>query len=408
VSIASRAAIGIALLGSLLTTGIVPAALSAQWTATISVQETAGIRRTSYPANVSFSIPQDRLLPTTQNVRLYEGESSVPVQATARVRWPVEGSVRRLELDFNVSLAPYEVKTLELRYGPDVLPDTAEVRGLSVVEDDTSIQSGRVRFGKPGSALFQSIAYRDELIGAGRNGIAITGRNGITYGASDVEWAAPQILKPGPLVVQIRYDGRLDMGTAVVPVVVSVEMPSSKSWVETRLTVDDDGSVVRDIAIETPLALGPHPWSWDWGTANGTYGAFRDANASMVLTERIEGDREGSWQILTGPRGEERPYESSDVGGYDVVQRWGHLVGQGEAVAFAITGINPPGTVTVALDGSGQTTFRFGQDSADLNGFIANFHSLTLYQHYVSTPVSIGAATSPASILAPLRVSVEP
>jgi hypothetical protein len=31
---------------------------------------------------------------------------------------------------------------------------------------------------------------------------------------------------------------------------------------------------------------------------------------------------------------------------------------------------------------------------------------LELYQHYVSTPVPIGAATSPASILSPLVVSV--
>jgi hypothetical protein len=32
---------------------------------------------------------------------------------------------------------------------------------------------------------------------------------------------------------------------------------------------------------------------------------------------------------------------------------------------------------------------------------------LTVYEHYVATPVPIGAATSPASALSPLTVTVE-
>jgi hypothetical protein len=386
-----------------------PSFAGAQWTASIRVEETAGIRRTSFPVRTSFEIPAGRLQsavaegewrPVTEHVRLEDGGASVPVQATALTLWG-DGSVRGLELDFNVSLAPNEARALELHYGPETPADTAEVRGLALTEDESSIQSGRVRFGKLPDPLFLSVAYREELITAGRNRIAITDGDGTAHDGSDIDWISSQIMKPGPLVVHVRHFGYLRLGTTDVPVVVNIEMPSSKSWVQVALTVEDSGQLVREVAIETPLALGPHPWSWDWGTPNGTYGALRDADGSMVLTERIDSLEEGSWQIATGPRGEERPYEASDVGGYNVFQRWGHLVGPNEAVAFAARGLSGPGTFTAAFDGSGQTTFRFARSEP-------GYHALTLYQHYVSTPVSIGAATSPASILRPPTVSVEP
>jgi len=57
--------------------------------------------------------------------------------------------------------------------------------------------------------------------------------------------------------------------------------------------------------------------------------------------------------------------------------------------------------VALWLAGTGQATV--GIRSAEP----VTEHSITVYQHYVATPVPIGAATSPASILSPLRVTVD-
>jgi hypothetical protein len=67
-------------------------------------------------------------------------------------------------------------------------------------------------------------------------------------------------------------------------------------------------------------------------------------------------------------------------------------------VAFAVEGFGTqPGTYRVALGGAGQTTFGFSPARPTRE------HRLTVYNHYVSTPVQIGAATSPSSMLNPLR-----
>jgi hypothetical protein len=390
----------LAVLFAAATVGVPPQGLTAQFAATVRVEEPAGIRRTSFPTRARLEIPAGRL-PAVSFVRLEDDGSALPLQAAAISLWP-DGSVRDLEIDFNLSMAPFESKSLELRYGADTLGDTAEVRGLALTEDEISVQSGRVRLGKSGSPLFLSIGYREELVGAGRNGVVVTDREGVDHDASEIEWGPVQVLKPGPLVVHLVYAGALTLGGATVPVRLDVEMPSSKSWVKLTVTAEDPEGRVRDVGIATALALGAHPWSWDWGTSNATYGAFRDGEASMVLTQTVDAPGEGSWLIRTGPRGEERPYEESAPSS-PVAAGSGHLQSGREAVAFAVEGIGVTlGELNVAFDGSGQTTFRFG--AAEPNGS----HRLALYQHYVSTPVSIGAATSPASILAPLSVSIEP
>jgi len=53
------------------------------------------------------------------------------------------------------------------------------------------------------------------------------------------------------------------------------------------------------------------------------------------------------------------------------------------------------------LSGSGQASFSFEPSRP------AAEHRLIVYQHFVSTPVPIGAATSPTAMLSPLKVDVK-
>ena len=73
---------------------------------------------------------------------------------------------------------------------------------------------------------------------------------------------------------------------------------------------------------------------------------------------------------------------------------WGHLQDAQAAVAFAVDGFGrDEGSYTISIDGKGQTAFR--HVPADP----VSEHHLTVYEHFVSTPVAIGAATNPTSML---------
>ena len=70
-------------------------------------------------------------------------------------------------------------------------------------------------------------------------------------------------------------------------------------------------------------------------------------------------------------------------------------------VAFAVErSAEQNGTWKVSFDGKGQAIYQFAPTTPSTH------LELAVYQHFVNTPVQIGAATSPAAILSPLEVSV--
>ena len=375
--------------------------LRAQQTSRVTVEETGGIRRTQFPTRALIEVPRGQL-EAAESIRLMAGDTQVPAQGLGRLHWE-DGSVRSLEIDFNVSIGPLETRRFELVYGPDTAVPAARGRGLSVSEDADAVQAGRMRFGKRGAPLLLSVDYRGELIIEGRNGLAVVDDAGVRYDPSEIEWSSVELLKGGPLTVHLRYEGTVDLSRGSrADVTLDVEMPSSKSWVRISALVSDPDRRVRAVAIETPLRLGEYPWTWDFGTPNGTYGVFRNPTGSVVLTQTIAGPGYESWVVLAGPAGEERPYERSAPDRPEIVRGWAHFQNETQAVAFAIEGLGETaGKFTVTLTGEGQTSFGFAPAAASTE------HSLTIYEHFVGTPVPIGAATSPASILSPLRVRVE-
>jgi hypothetical protein len=375
--------------------------VSAQWTATVRVEEPAGIRRNAFPTRLSMEVPEGRLEYVNQ-LRLLSGSTEVAAQGTAWSRWS-DGSIRDLDLDFNISIGPLEDRSLELQYGRDVSGTMQRGRGLVPSEDENGIALGNVRLNRVGSPLLASVAYREELIGQGRNGIVIVERSGIRRDSREIVWEPVQLLKGGPLTVLARYQGRLILsGGSNADITLDVEAPNSKSWLRISALVSDPDGRVGDVAIETPLNMGAYPWTWDFATPNATYGAFRRPTGSSIFTRTVDATGTESWQVMAGAAGSERPYEQSRPGSVESSMTWAHFVGPDEAVAFAVeTRQETAGRITIWFTGTGQTSvaFRSAEPQSE--------HSLTVYQHYVSTPLPIGAATSPASILNPLRVTVD-
>jgi hypothetical protein len=168
-------------------------------------------------------------------------------------------------------------------------------------------------------------------------------------------------------------------------------------------TVLDPGSRVRDVSLHTPLALGPAPWVWDFGTTRWTYGSLRGPGDAVVMTHNVRSATDADWTVTTTSNGREQVAETSRPD-KATFANWGHVQGSREVVAFAMEqrpNAFTPGTYRIAISGAGATEFRFTPAAAQPR------HAFTVYQHYVGTPVQIGAATSPAAILTPPTVTLD-
>jgi hypothetical protein len=364
----------------------------------VVVRETAGIRRGNFPTQAQVHLARGALHDISK-LRLLLGDDEVPMQGSTGSLWP-DGSIRELELSFNTSIAPLG----ELRYrlevgGAEARPVLSE--RLDVIECSDGLQVGKLRFARQPAALLQSVAFGHEIVGDGLNAFSIVDTRGATYllgGEVTVE-----IVKPGPLAAKIRYTGTVQLpDDYAVPFAITLEVPNSKSWVRYGASIEDPRRRIREVAFNTSFRLGQFPWVWDFGTGNGSYGAFRNADDSAVLTQVFDSSQQVGWKISTGPLGNERLYEqAADRSAH--AAGWGHLQGAARAVAFAFEGFGRrPGKYSIALDGNGQVVFRFAPEHP------VTAHSISVYEHYVASPAALGAATSPVAMSSPLLVTLEP
>jgi YetA-like protein len=363
----------------------------------VAVTETAGIRRAAYPtlARVRF----DRgTLADAAHVRLMSNGMEVPGQFGAEASYP-DGSVQWLTVDFNASLGPHETANYQLEYGAQI-EHRESARGLTVSQDGEGIQIGSVRLGLTGAPLIVSVKYRREDIASGLNGFSIVDIAGTPHDAASAEQRKVEVIKPGPLSAVVRYSGQLPLaGQYAVGYATTVEMPNSKSWMKITTAIADPEKRVREIAFHTPLALGAQPWTWDFGTGSWSYGLLRSRAESAALFQFVGPSTR--WEIRSGPKGQELVVESRGGRRPNLAEGWGHLQDQSEAVAFAIPDFGAEaGVYSCTLDGDGQLSYRWAPARP------LPHLQLTVYEHFVATPVPVGAVTSPVSMLNPLVVSV--
>ncbi len=376
-----------------------PAAPSS--TRVFRVRETAGIRRAEYPVTARIALPKGALEQPTQ-ARVVTNGAEVPAQYTAASRWD-DGSVQALDVDFNASLGPEEERRYELQFGAGVAAAPPTGRGLTAAEQPDAVVVGNLTFPKSGAPLLASATYRGEGIGTGSNGLVLGDTSGRRVDLSRAQNPQLEIVKPGPLLVALRYTASVPLDdTTSVPVELLLEMPNSKTWLKTTATVTDRGRRVRDVAIERPYAFAAFPILWDFGTDSGTYGVFRAAADLTTLTQSVGPSGPTGWRIESGPASQRRALETSTATRAKNAAGWGHLQDVGAAVAFAIGQFGrSAGTYTITLAGSGQASYRFQPAEATTQ------HQLVVYEHFVATPVAVGAATNPTAMLTPLSVTLD-
>lgn len=367
----------------------------------LTVKETTGIRRYRYPVGVRVPFPK-AALSSADNARLTLNGTEVPGQFTSESQWP-DGSVQWLAVDLNAEIGPNEEQKYHLEYGADVKSGPPS-KGLLVTENTDSIQVGNVRFSRTASPLLVSVKYRNEVLRAPGTGFAVMDSGGKLLDLKSDEPVKLDILKRGPIYVALRYSGRLTLDAGwSVPFVVTAEMPNSKAWIKVTAQVDDPGKRLKGIVYQMPLSLGPFPWVWDFGTDRWTYGSLRKSSDSMILTESVKTPESSDWQIKFGSKGQEESYETAPKGHSARLVRWGHIQDSKDVIAFGVDA-NPslPGKYEFALDGEGRGAIQFTPATP------AAQQRLTVYHHFVSTPVQIGAVTSASAMLSPLVATCDP
>jgi hypothetical protein len=372
----------------------------AQTNVNLYVKETAGIRRMGFPVNARVPLPKGALA-TATDVRLMSGDAEVPAQFSAESQWP-DNSVQWLDVDFNASLAPSELHAYRVEYGSGVKP-AATPRGLAITQDSATIQVGQVKFSKLAAPLIVSVKYRGEDIATGVNGITVVDSAGREHELTNSKPPKVEIVKPGPLYVVLRYSGFIPIDASYnPPYTITVEMPNSKSWVKVTAVVEDPQKRLRELAFHSPLAFGAFPWIWDFGTDRWTYGSFKTSVENVSLTQTFKPGAATEWRVVMNPKGQEQVVETGTL---DSMKRvgWGHIQDAHEVVALGLeTPEKIAGTSNMTILGNGQTRFSFAPAAPTTE------HRLTVYQHFVVTPVQIGAVTTPSSMLAPLNSYCDP
>ena len=368
--------------------------LKAAWS--LRVAETAGIRRGNYPAGARVELDLGELRDPSR-LRLLLGGEEVPLQATIVARWPDE-SIRLVDLNFNASIAP--LAQLNYRMDTNYSAQPVANERLEVVETTDALTVGKLRFGRESARLLQAAAFGRDVIGDGLNAFTVidgAGKAHVLAGDARVD-----IVKPGPLAVQLRYSGVLALSQDYpVPFTITVDVPNSKSWVRLSAAVDDPRERLREIVLHTSLALSALPWTWDFGTGSWSYGALRDAEDAVTLTQQIDATHD-DWQIWTSAGGEQRLVERAAGARPRHAEGWGHLQDGNRVVAFAVERFAAGrGTHTITLDGLGQMAFSFAPARPQAR------HELAVYLHFVASPAPIGAATPPVAMSTPLAVTVE-
>src|SRR5262249_12116006 len=209
---------------------LIPALAPAQL-AIFRVRETAGLRRFSFPVRASMEADGSAL-------HLSESGKAVPAQFS-----PLGDG--RMDIDFNVSIGPWETREYRVERGGGAAPVDKGV----AVEQASGLYAVRhgVEFDVPDNLLGllnQVKGSKLVYLRPGSQGLLLNYKDDIEFRTGGTgHWNAPtqaRVTKRGPLVGGIRFESREGLrGDRSVKSVVDLDFPRSKSWMEVRWRVDD-------------------------------------------------------------------------------------------------------------------------------------------------------------------------
>ncbi|MGQ9662854.1 MAG: exo-rhamnogalacturonan lyase family protein [Kiritimatiellia bacterium] len=167
-------------------------------------------------------------LKSTENMQVLDAErKAVPTQFTVLNRWPADGSIRWVLLEFPVEIDADQTKQFTL-VTDSTIPSgkPAVVVKVNETPDNITVDTGPLRFTvrKNGFALFDTVSVVDrglELPIAGPlaclNGFTIVTTDGSTLDTIHDRSCTVKVEEAGPLRVTLLAEGRHTTGTAPTP-----------------------------------------------------------------------------------------------------------------------------------------------------------------------------------------------
>ncbi len=378
---------------------------------TVTVAETAGIRRFGYPVSTVLELPN--AVKDAGRFRLLE--DGKPVAAQFRPHGDTRDGIRAVRLDFTVNHAPDEGRTYVVEYGPGVEPGAEPKGGMTVetagdefrVNHSAGLQfvvprdllgllrqvkAGKTEYLRPGSAGLW-LRYKDDIHfragGFGPDGVPTVGR----------------VVTSGPVATVLRFEGTEALrGNRSVASAVELEFPRSKSWVQVTWVVDDPNGFIAGLGADVNLNVEGEPTLVDFGAGSLVYAALRKDQTARLRA----GPAAASWETFVGPVQDLKPYVVAPRAGAGKAEGWAHVMDRQRCTAAAVADFAEEGReAEITVDASGRLRLwkQFApQGSAPPPGP----KKFTFWLHFVGMPVHVGAATSPQAMLAPMKVTVRP
>lgn len=359
---------------------------------TMTVRETAGIRRFGYPVTMTTTLPEASLTDVghARLIQLPHG-NAVPSQMTVTSRH-ADGSIESLEIDVIQSPGPLETLQFQLETGSDVTAVSAQ-SGLELSETDEFYQVSAYRIPKDLRSLVDQVNYRrDYLRGDGLRVAAIEGN--VIHDpavARDIVWT---VEKRGPMQARLRCGGVYPAteGLDELPFELVLEFVSSKSWIGITHRIPKTSG--RHIRLETIADFQLRgQLLWDLDTGYWLYGVLESG-------ESITYSRKGrEWQCeLAGSSGKS-DYAKS-IPENNPSRGWGHFQETqtgGNVVAFGVAESESDDLLAITMASNGTLTAssvpHAGEETIQQRIFF----------HFVPVPLQHTARTSPPSMMLPLK-----
>jgi hypothetical protein len=220
-----------------------------------------------------------------------------------------------------------------------------------------------------------------------------------------------EITRDGPLAIGLRSREPIALpGSLPLPSTIELTFPSSKSWIETSWTIEDPKTQIERMGVDFVLQLDGQPTLWDCGAHSTIYGTLRGEEL-MTFESGGPAPQSGStpeWVIRHGTADKLRAFAAAERGAGHAAEGWMHIMDSKRCTAMAVSefGRRGPGVVDrFELHAGGHLVFerRFLSEKTGPGAPKEPKKTLRFWLHFVTTPVQVGAVTSPQSMLAPLE-----
>ncbi len=353
----------------------------------LRITETAGLRRFGYPVHVVL-----------QN--LPEGFADRPLgllrdQKPVRAQFRKEGT--QTVIDFASSVGPLESE----EYAVVALEAAAESKGSMSVEQRDNVF--RVKSG--GTLYYEIPTNLNRLLSQVGNSSKQYIRSGVDLPgielfdkisrAIDVGKFTGSIVYQGPLACALQFESEAKNKSGVAAR-VRLHFPSTKSWVEATVSLNDPLNHVNRIRVSVPLDVDGTPTLVDLGANDTVYGQIK---GKEVMTLQQGPSR--SWKVELGTPDALKSFAVSVPDEKSRAEGWAHVMDRQRCTAVAVAefGKDNGDQIEAHADGTLRLDRRFFTP-------VSRPKEFRFWLHFVPMPVQVGAATSPQAMLAPLKVQV--